>query len=111
VTYVPHRGDVVWIDLSPTVGHEQGGHRPLLVLSPVAYNERTDLLLGCPITSRVKGYIFEVPVPAGMSVRGVVLADQIRCVDWRFRRVQFIGKLPQPLVEAVQNEVEALIRS
>src|SRR6202795_4419165 len=75
-SYIPERGDAVWITLDPQAGHEQAGRRPALVLSPSAYNGRVGLALFCPITSQVKGYPFEVPLPAGMPVGGVVGADQ-----------------------------------
>ena len=83
--YVPERGDAVFITLDPQAGHEQAGRRPALVLSPAAYNGRVGLALLCPITSQVKGYPFEVPIPAGSPVRGVVGADQVKSLDWRAR--------------------------
>jgi mRNA interferase MazF len=81
--YVPERGDTVWITLDPQADHEQAGRRPALVLSPAAYNGRVGLALLCPITSPVKGYPFEVPVPDGLAVAGVVGADQVKSLDWR----------------------------
>ena len=101
--YVPERGDVVWINLDPQAGHEQSGRRPALVLSAFEYNERTGLALLCPITSRVKGYPFEVALPPGMVVVGVILADQIKCLDWWARNAVFIDKVPEePLTEVVR---------
>jgi mRNA interferase MazF len=79
--YVPERGDAVWIDLDPRVGYEQAGRRPALVLSPAGYNGRVGLALLCPITGQAKGYPFEVPIPDGLSVSGVVLADHVKSVD------------------------------
>jgi len=76
--YVPRRGDIVWLSFTPQAGHEQAGRRPALVLSPSAYNRKVGLALFCPVTSRVKGYPFEVTVPKGLSVAGVVLADQVK---------------------------------
>lgn len=76
--YVPDTGDVVWLTFTPQAGHEQTGRRPALVLSPRSYNEKTSLALFCPITSRVKGYPFEVSLPNAGPITGVVLADQIR---------------------------------
>ena len=107
--YVPDRGDVVWIDLNPVAGHEQSGRRPAVVLSPLRYNDRTDLMLICPITSKTKGYIFEVSLPSGLDVRGVVLADQVRCVDWRFRRVELITKLAPATAAEIQQKTVKLI--
>lgn len=78
MAYVPDRGDVVWLDFTPQAGHEQGGRRPAVVLSPVAYNKKVGLALLCPITSQVKGYPFEVLIPSGSPVTGVILADQVK---------------------------------
>lgn len=79
----PDRGDLVWLNFSPQAGHEQAGHRPALVLSPERYNGRSSVALFCPITSRVKGYPFEVALPPAGKITGVVLADQVRSLDWR----------------------------
>ena len=84
--YIPERGDAVWITLDPQAGHEQAGRRPALVLSPSAYNGRVGLALCCPITSQVKGYPFEVPLPVGSPVSGVVGADQVKSLDWRAQK-------------------------
>lgn len=83
--YVPDRGDVVWIDFNPQTGHEQAGRRPAVTLSPALYNGRTGLALLCPITNQIKGYPFEVTIPQGWNVTGVVLADQVKSLDWRRR--------------------------
>ena len=85
---VPRRGEVVWIDMSPQAGREQMGRRPALVLSPAAYNGASGLAVVCPIASRVKGYPFEVRIPDGLPVHGVVLADQIKSLDWRERSTE-----------------------
>src|SRR5207247_3798498 len=85
-TYVPERGDAVWITLDPQAGHEQAGRRPALVLSPLAYNSRVGLALLCPLTNQVKGYPFEVELPEGLPVAGAVLADQVKNLDWRARK-------------------------
>ena len=87
--YVPEVGDIVWISLDPTLGREQTGRRPFLVLSPRSYNTKTSLAVGVPITSRRKGYPFEVPVESGGQIDGVALADQIKSVDWRSRSAHF----------------------
>src|SRR5438045_8960127 len=99
--YVPDRGDVVWISLNPQAGHEQAGRRPALVLSPAAYNGRVGLALFCPITSQVKGYPFEVPLPAGSPVTGVVGADQVKSLDWRARKAARIAAVPPEVVDQV----------
>jgi mRNA interferase MazF len=107
--YVPERGDVVWIDFDPQAGHEQGGRRPALVLSPSSYNGRVGLAILCPITSRVKGYSFEVPIPLGLAVRGVVLADQAKNLDWRARNASFICTLPSTVIVEVRKKLSALL--
>ena len=108
-TYIPERGDAVWITLDPQAGHEQGGRRPALVLSPSAYNGRVGLALFCPITSQVKGYPFEVPLPAGMPVAGVVGADQVKSLDWRARKATRIGAISEEVVAAVQQRLLTLL--
>jgi mRNA interferase MazF len=108
-SFVPERGDVVWISLSPQAGHEQAGRRPALVLSPVAYNAKVGLALICPITGQVKGYPFEVLVPAGLPVRGAVLADQVKSVDWQARGAELIGRLPIAFVNKVLARVKSLL--
>jgi mRNA interferase MazF len=108
-SYVPERGDAVWITLDPQVGHEQAGRRPALVLSPAAYNSRVGLALFCPITSRVKGYPFEVPLPAGLPVAGVVGADQVKNLDWRARKAARIGAVPSEVVAQVIQRLQTLL--
>lgn len=107
--YVPRRGDVVWLSFQPQAGHEQRGRRPALVLSPAAYNGKVGLALFCPITSQVKGYPFEVAVPAGLEVSGVVLSDQVKSLDWRARHAEFVGRLPEKQVLEVLEKVGALL--
>ena len=107
--YIPDRGDVVWVSMTPQAGREQSGRRPALVLSPSRYNGRVGLALMCPITSRVKGYPFEVPLPEEMAVEGVVLSDQVRSLDWRAREAELIGRLHEEVVAAVLERVMALL--
>ena len=107
--YVPRRGDAVWIDFNPQAGHEQAGRRPAVVLSPRAYNEKTGLAILCPVTSRVKGYPFEVEIPAGLELTGVILADQLKSVDWRARSASLIASLPSAAVDAVLERVGLLL--
>lgn len=109
MAYLPDRGHVLWISLSPTVGHEQSGRRPVLVLSRALYNSRAGLLIACPITSRAKGYPFEVSIPAGLPVNGVILADQLRNLDWNTRTVDPIGTLPDELVEETLARSRSLL--
>jgi len=103
--YIPRRGDAIWLNFNPQSGHEQTGRRPALVLSPEEYNRKTGLAIFCPITSQVKGYPFEVKLPAGLPVNGVVLADQVKSLDWRVWEAALIKKLPTQIV----NETSALL--
>lgn len=107
--YVPERGDAVWITLDPQSGHEQAGRRPAVVLSPSAYNGRVGLALLCPITGQTKGYPFEVAVPEGLSVAGVVLADQVKSLDWRARKASRICALPSEVIKRVIEKVSTLL--
>ena len=95
---VPERGDVVWLNFDPRRGREQAGRRPALVLSPRAYNDKVGLAIVCPITSQKKGYPFEVDIPDGHGVTGVILADQVKSLDWRKRNGQKRGSLPLQIV-------------
>ena len=107
--YVPERGDAVWITLDPQAGHEQAGRRPALVLSPASYNGRVGLALLCPITGQVKGYPFEVALPDGLPVTGVVLADQVKNLDWRARKAARICAVPEEVVTQVLQRLNALL--
>jgi len=107
--YIPERGDAVWITLDPRAGHEQAERRPALVLSPSAYNGRVGLALFCPITSQVKGYPFEVPLPAGSPVSGVVGADQVKSLDWRARKAARIGAVSEEVVSQVLERLQTLL--
>ena len=107
-TYIPERGDIVWLDLNPSKGHEQKGARPALVISPKLYNAKTDLALVCPITSVAKGYSFEVELHAKETF-GVVLADHIRSIDWKFRNVRFLETVSPAVMDEVEARLKALI--
>lgn len=104
--YVPERGDLVWLTFDPQAGREQAGRRPALVLTPAIYNERSGLAVVCPVTSRSKGYPFEVRLPAELEVSGVVLSDHLKSADWRKRRAELAGKAP----DAVLAEISAKLR-
>ena len=108
--YLPERGDVVWISLNPQAGHEQAGRRPALVLSPRAYNAKVGLALMCPITQQVKGYPFEVLLPQDATIQGVVLSDQVKCLDWRAREFEHTCTLPVELVLEVLAKLNTLLR-
>lgn len=107
--HTPDRGDLVWLNFSPQAGHEQSGRRPALVISRLEYNRPTGLALMCPITSRKKGYPFEVELPDG-PLRGVVLSDQVRCLDWKARRLELVTTVDERFVADVAARIEALIR-
>lgn len=107
--YVPGRGDLIWITLNPQAGHEQAGRRPAMVLSPVSYNAKVGLAILCPVTSQMKGYPFEVVIPDGMEIQGVILADQVKSLDWRARQAERIGKLPRATVTAVLQKFGVLL--
>ena len=109
MSYVPKRGDLVWLTFDPQVGHEQARRRPAFVLSPEAYNRKTSLFLACPVTSRVKGYPFEVALPAGLPVSGVILADQIKSLDWKVRKARFAAKVTSEVIEDVVALILPLI--
>jgi mRNA interferase MazF len=107
--YAPERGDLVWLTFDPQTGHEQRGRRPALVLSPKAYNARVGLALLCPVTSRMKGYPFEVAVAGTGKIAGAVLADQIRSLDWRARKAEFAGRAAAETVEDVLAKLRTLL--
>lgn len=107
--YVPDAGDVVWVDFTPQAGHEQAGRRPAVVLSPRLYNEKAGLAVLCPITSHAKGYPFEVAIPLGLAVRGVILVDQLKSLDWRHRQIHRFGRLPTSVLDAVRHRVAVLL--
>ncbi len=111
--YQPDRGDFIFLDFSPQAGAEQAGRRPALVLSPLAYNAATGLVFLCPVTNRIKGGAFEVPIPAGApagaKVTGVVPSDHLRSVDWIARNADFHGQAPTNLVLEVLARIEAIL--
>jgi mRNA interferase MazF len=109
MTYVPDRGDAIWISFNPQAGHEQAGRRPAVVLSPVAYNSKVGLAICCPITNQIKGYPFEVRIPAGLRVTGAILADQVKSLDWRVRRAELIDSLPKEVVDEVLVKLSTLL--
>jgi len=108
-SYVPSRGDLVWSQFNPQAGHEQAGHRPALVISPSSYNRRVGLALCCPVTSQVKGYPFEVLLPAGLGVEGAVLSDQLKSLDWRVRKARRIATAPADVLEETVGKILALV--
>ena len=107
--YVPSRGDVVWISLNPQAGHEQAGRRPVLVVSPMAYNKKVGLAILCPITNQAKGYPFEALIPKGLQVTGAILSDQVKCLDWRERRAELICRLQEETIVEVIGKLQTLL--
>jgi mRNA interferase MazF len=107
--YVPDRGHLVWLTFDPQAGHEQAGTRPALVISPASYNRKVGLALFCPVTSQVKGYPFEVLLPAGLKIQGAILSDRIKSLDWRVRRARFAGTVPAPVLEDAAARIMTLV--
>lgn len=107
--YVPDRGDIVWLQFNPQAGHEQAGHRPALVLSPASYNRASGLMLCCPMTSQKKGYPFEVVVTDESSHTSVVLADQVKSLDWKIRKAVKKGIAPLDAVAETLSKLQALL--
>ena len=107
--YVPDRGDIVWLHFDPQAGHEQAGRRPAFVVSPRAYNRKVGLALFCPISSRVKGYPFEVALSEGGKVDGVILSDQMKSLDWRARKASRFDRATDDVVQEVTGRILTLV--
>ncbi len=107
--YIPSRGDIVWIDFDPIKGHEQGGRRPAVVISPERYNMMSGRALFCPITSKVRGHIFEVSFE-GKNIKGSILADQVRTMDFSKRSIVFVEKVSVIIIDRVEAKLLTLIR-
>lgn len=107
--YVPDAGDLVWLTFDPQAGHEQSGRRPALILSPREYNAKARLALACPVTSQIKGYPFEVAIPAGQRIAGVVLADHVKNLDWQARKAAFESKAPAVVIDEVRQRLRPLL--
>ncbi len=107
--YVPDRGDLVWVTLNPIAGHEQAGRRPALVISPRSYNRKTELCVLCPATRQAKGYAFEVQIASADGSTSVVLADHLRNVDWKARKVQWIHRVSDGELAEVIARIDALL--
>jgi mRNA interferase MazF len=107
--YVPDIGHVVWLSLDPQAGREQAGRRPFLVLTPRDYNDKTSLIVGCPITSRTKGYPFEVPLHPGGSITGVILSDHVKSLDWRQRGAVFAEECAAATVRSAKALIATLL--
>jgi len=107
--YVPDRGDLVWVDFSPQTGHEQAGRRPAVVLSPLVYNRKSGLTIMCPVTSRIKNYSFEVLLPDELEIKGVILSDQVKSLDWKQRHTEYIAKVPASTLSEVLQKLGTLL--
>ncbi len=105
---VPKKGDLIWLDFSPHAGHEQVGRRPALVLTNSMFQQATGLMLACPVTSRVRGLPFEVALPPGLNVSGVVLVHHTRSVDWRARNAEVVGAVPEETLFQVLDILNAV---
>ena len=108
-SYVPAPGDIVWLHFDPQTGREQAGHRPAVVLSPTGYNAKTGLMLCCPLTTRIKGYPFEVSISG--STASVALADQIKSFDWRIRQARFKGQVTTKELAKIHEKAGLLLGS
>ena len=106
--YIPERGDIVWLNFNPQAGHEQKGKRPAMVISPKDYNEKTGLGLFCPITSKIKDYPFEVTIE-NKKITGVVLSDQIKSLDWKTRKTEFIIKESSKITDEIIQKITVLL--
>ncbi len=107
--YTPEKGDIVWLDVTPQSGHEQRGRKPAIVLSKKAYNQKIGLALFCPITSKEKGYPFEVKI-VGKKITGCVLSDQIKSLDWTERNIEYIEESNKDIIEEIIEKIELLIQ-
>ena len=108
-SYIPARGDLVWLIFDPQAGREQAGRRPAVVLSPQSYNRRVGLAIFCPVTSHRKDYPFEVVLPDELPIHGVVLSDQVKSLDWRVRQGAFAARLPDEVLGEILQKVATLL--
>ena len=106
--YIPDAGDVVWLEFDPQAGHEQKGHRPALVMSPASYNAKTDLMVCCPLSSKIKGHPFEVLIQIE-DQDGVVLSDQVKSLDWRVRKAKKKGAVSALVMQEVRAKIKTLL--
>jgi len=107
--YIPGRGDLIWLQFNPQAGHEQAGTRPALVISPQIYNGKVGLALVCPVTSKAKGYPFEVLLPEGLEISGVVLSDQVKSLDWQARQAKYACTVPPHITTEVLVKIQLLV--
>ena len=108
VGYIPKRGDIVWLEFNPRIGHEQSGVRPALIISGEIYNKKTELCLALPITSKIKGYPFEVILKT-KNIQGVILSDQIKSLDFKYRKIKFCDKIDKETFENTLDKLSLLL--
>ena len=107
MSYIPEVGDIVWLEFDPQAGHEQAGHRPAVVLTPNAYNRATGLLICCPLTTKIKGYPFEVIIEG--TPQNVALSDQVKSLDWKARKAKHKGSVSQAEFETIKQKIGLLL--
>ena len=107
--YLPDRGDIIWLDFNPRLGREQAGHRPGIVVSPQKFNGLSSLAFVCPITSKIKGFSFEVLLTEGMKTKGAILIHHLRSIDWKARKIKFIEKAPSNVMNEMRAKLKPLI--
>ena len=105
--WVPDEGEIIWLQFDPQAGREQAGHRPAIVLTPAAYNDKAGLLLGIPLTTRIKGYPFEVPIAGNPPA--VALVDHVKSLDWQARMAKRKGRISASELEDIRQTLRALI--
>ena len=108
--WTPAPGELIKMDFDPQAGHEQAGWRPAIVVSEQKYNASSSLAFVCPITNQAKGYPFEVPIPEGAKVTGVVLSDQLRAVDWKARNAKRVDRAPKGVLEDVRERISLILK-
>ena len=107
MSYIPEVGDIIWLEFDPQAGHEQAGHRPAVVLTPKAYNQATGLLICCPLTTKIKGYPFEVIIED--TPQNVALSDQVKSLDWKARKAKHKGSVSQAELETIKQKIGLLL--
>ncbi|PSN16213.1 potassium-transporting ATPase subunit C [filamentous cyanobacterium CCT1] len=109
VAYIPNRGDFIWLSFDPQAGHEQMGNRPALVVSQTGFNAKMGFVFVCPISNTQRRNPFYVPVPAGEAVTGVIMADQVRSLDYKARKARFIASCPDLLLQDVLRRIKPIL--
>jgi len=107
--YVPKKGDFIAVTFDPQSGHEQRGRRPALVVSNTLFNEQTGLAVVCPLTTTDRGYPFHVAVTNNRDMKGFVMVEQVKSIDYQARQVKLIGKASDELLDEVLSILDACI--